>query len=558
MPILIILLSWMVGVPLVMLAISSVRPNGFPLSEGWTLTHYSEIFLDGSFYKLIGNTVTFAAGATVIAMIFGIFIAWLVERTDVPLRRAIRAFVILPMAAPPMLLAVGWTLLLNPRNGFFNLLLKDTFGLASVPFNIYSMAGMIFVEGLSLVPSTFLLLSPSFRNIDPALEEAAAASGATTRMMMWRIALPLIRPALLGTCMFLVIASFVVFDVPGTLGMPARIDFLSTRIYRLLSLNPSGLPDYGGVSAMAVLFLGLLVVLAFGYQRAMGQAGRYVTLTGKGFRARQFKLGGWKWAALACVMLYFFLAVIAPLGMLLWTSFMPYQVAVSKHALSLVTLANHRAFLKNVLVVSAAWNSGLLAVASATAVAILSMLVSWVVVRTKIRGRKVIDVAAFLPLAIPGVMLSVALIYVYLTLSWLQVYGTIWIIAIAYVTTYLSFGSRAMNSVMMQTHPDLEDAGKTSGAGRFRILRRISVPLLAPALIAVWIWVAAHALRELASALMLQGLNNLTIPVLLWGYWSGGEPNKAAAVGVWLVAILIVLVVGWQILAERSNPRTRG
>jgi iron(III) transport system permease protein len=552
-----VLLFWMVGLPLIMLLTSSLKPTGFPLSAGWSVGHYARVYLDPSFYSLTFNTLIFAAGSILIAMFFGTLIAWLVERTDIPFRPLIRTVVILPIATPPVLLAISWTMLIGPRTGFFNQILQGAFGLESPPFNIYSMAGMIFVEGLAMVPSAFLLMAPSFRNIDPTLEDAAAASGASVWFTMRRVVLPLLTPALLASCMFLAIISFVVFDVPGTLGMPVGIYVLSSRIYRLLHLNTTGLPDYGMVSAMAVLFLALLLIMAFGYQRAVKNAGRFVTLTGKGFRPRQFKLKRLRWLAVGVVFLYFSLAVLAPLGVLLWTSLMPYQIKISLDALSLASLANHRAFFANEFAFRAALNSVVIALVSATAVTMLSMLVSWVVVRSKAPGRKIVDLATFIPVAIPGVMLSVALIQLYSTMTWFRAYGTIWIIAIAYATTFLSFGSRSTNSVMMQLHPDLEDAARTAGAGWLRVGYRIVVPLLGPALIAVWIWVLAHAMRELTSALMLQGLDNQTLPVLLWGYWAGGEPTKTAAVGVWLVAALFIVVAGWQIIAERSRVRTQ-
>ena len=240
--------------------------------------------------------------------------------------------------------------------------------------------------------------------------------------------------------------------------------------------------------------------------------------------------------------LYFLLSVVAPLLILLWMSLMPYQTGVSWAALNLLTLDNHLDFLRNARVLTATRNSLVIAVVAATAVASLALLVSWLTARLRVPGRQVIDVLAFIPIAIPGVMIGVALVYVYITLgAVLPIYGTIWIIALAYLTQYLPFGSRAMSGVMMQLHPELEEAGSTSGAGKLRILRRITFPLVWPAVAAVWIWVLAHALRELSSALMLQGRDNAVIPTLLWDYWSGGEPNRTAAGGLWLTIALRAL-----------------
>jgi iron(III) transport system permease protein len=214
----------------------------------------------------------------------------------------------------------------------------------------------------------------------------------------------------------------------------------------------------------------------------------------------------------------------------------------------MATLSNHREFFTNPFIEAATINSIVVALVAATAVAALSLATAWVSIRTRAPGRRVIDALAFLPLAMPGVLIATALVYVYLAAKIIPIYGTIWIIAVAYLTIYLSFGSRAMNGVVLQIHPELDEAARMSGAGLLATLRRVIVPLTTPGLAAVWIWVFAHCLRELTAALMLQGADNATLPTLLYTYWSGGETNKAAAVGVWLVLGLLAVVLIWQLL----------
>lgn len=550
-------LAYLVLVPLLLMLVSSLRPGGFPLDPGWTFANYATVYGAAGFPRLVGTTIAFAIGSTALALALGIALAWLIERTDLPLRGTIRALVILPMATPPILLAIGWAMLLSPRTGFFNLLIRDVFGLAQSPFNVFSLGGMIFVEGLSLVPTTFLFLSPAFRNMDPSLEEAAITSGAGIGMLLRRILLPMLWPSILAAGAFLLIVCLVVFDIPGTLGMPARIFVLSTQIYYLAVDSPTGVPLYGQVSALAAFFLCILFVLGWAYHRLTRQAQRYRTITGKGFRPRLMRLGGWRWVAFAGVTAYFLLAVVAPLAILCWTSLMPYQTRVTWAALDLVTFDNHIDFFANRRVLEAAGNSLTVALVAATAVALISVVLAWLVVRAKIPGARLLDGLAFAPVAMPGVMLGVALVYVYLTLDLgFAVYGTIWIIAIAYVTHYVSFGTRLANGVMVQLHPELEEAGAASGASTVRVLRRITLPLIWPAVVAIWIWVVAHALRELSTALMLQGRGNVVVPTLLWDYWSGGEPNRAAAVGVWLVVALVIFLSLWQAVARSRLERS--
>lgn len=380
------------------------------------------------------------------------------------------------------------------------------------------------------------------------------ASGAGTALLFRRVLLPLLLPALLAALVFLLIVGFVVFEIPGALGLPARIFVLSSQIYFLAADPPGGFPLYGQISALASAFIALLLVLGLLYRRMTAAASRYRTVTGKGFRPRRMRLGPWRWAALAGVCLYFLLAVVLPVGMLVWTSLMPFQARPSWANLSLVTLENHLDFLASPRVFEAVANTALVAVLAATLVAVIATLVAWTTIRLRAPASGLLDTLAFLPIAIPGVMMGVALIYVYLTLDpIIAIYGTVWILVVAYTTEYLSFGNRAAGGVMVQLHPELEEAGRTSGAATLMVLRRITVPLLWPAIAAIWIWVLAHVMRELAIALMLQGRDNRVITTLLWAYWQGGEATRAAAVGVWLVLSLLFVLVAWQVLAARRE-----
>lgn len=550
---LLILLLYLVAVPLVLLLVASFKPTGLPLDPGWSLQHFEAVYADAGFYRLLGNTLIFALGCTVGALLVGGVLAWLIERTDLPAKGAARVMVTLPMVLPPFLLAMGWALLASPRNGWLNDLLKAAFGLERGLLNIYSLGGMVFVETLALVPSVFLILSSAFRNMDPALEEAAMTSGARLPQMLARIFVPMLMPAIAAAAAYLLIVGFLVFDVPGTLGTPVGLFVVSSRIVYLATDQSGGTSAYGQIAAIGVTFLFLLLALTWVYQRMTAQAGRFVTVTGKGFRPRQLRLRRLKPLALFFVGAYFFLAVVAPLGMLVWTSLLPYLAPVSWGMVDQLSLAQHSALLGNTRMAGAAWTSVWVSALSATLVTGLALLTAWAVLRNKGPLRAWIDTLAFMPLAIPGTMIGMALVYVYLTLNSLPVYGTAWILVIAYVTVYLSFSSRTTISTMIQLHPELEEAALTCGSTPAYAVRRIVLPLMAPALMGAWIWVVAHVMRELSTALLLQGEDNATMAVQLWSYWSGGEPNKAAAVGVWLVVAMTVLTLAWQWIAHKNQ-----
>ena len=536
-------LAWLVLAPLLVLAISAFKPTGFLLDPGFTLDILIDTWTSAEVWRLVQRTLAFAAGSTVLALILGGILAFIVERTDLRGRDFVRPFILVPMAIPPFLTAIGWTLLLSPRTGTINIALMQLFGLTKAPFDIYSLSGMIFIEGLALSPSAFLVLSPALRNFDAALEEAALMSGAGSWSLVRRVVLPLLTPALAGASAYLMIVSCMVFDVPGTIGMPGGVSVLSTYLYDLLNNSPTGLPDYAAMSAIALLVIVALSLVCLLYQRLMREASRYVTVGARAFRPRPFHLGALAPAAGIFVTLYALVTVVLPLGMLVWSSLMPYLMPFSLDALHQLTLANHRDIFAEPGMGLALWHSLEIAFVVACVVALFACLISVVVVRSRAPGRGLIDLLAFLPLAMPGVLIGTALVYVYLLVRVVPIYGSVWIITVAHVTVYLSFGSRTTNAALTQLHPELEEAARMCGASRFTGLRRVLVPLAAPALGAVWIWVFSHSLRELSAALMLQGAANKTVPTMLFGYWSQGLATRAAAVGVWLAAGLLALLL---------------
>jgi len=548
------LLLFLVSSPVICLVISSVKKTGFPIDPGFTLINYFITYSDPYTYKLFLNSLIFSAGSTFVALTLGIVFAWLVERTDTPLRSLVKSMIISTMAVPPVILAVSWVLLLSPKIGLFNQILMGLFGLDNPPFNIYSLFGMFFVQGLALVPTTFLMLSPAFRNMDPNLEEAAAVSGAGTLYIIRTIFLPILKPAILSTSIFVFIVGLVVFDVPGIIGLPVRIMVFSSQIF-FATHPPNGLPEYGTVSALAISYLILISITLIFYFKITKQYNKFTTITGKGYRPRPFQLGNWKYAAFSFFLLYIILAIAMPLGILAWTSFLPYYAKFSLKQFSVISLENYRIFFEHRQVILALKNTFIVSIVSATLVALLSFAISWIVTRVRNRSSQILDLLAFLPLGIPHVLMGLALIFVYLTLKFIPIYGTIWIIALAYITNYMSFGTRTMNGAMVQIHKDLEEASEVSGATWSVTFRRITFPLVLPAMISVWIWVAGHAMRELSAALMLASGRNIMLSTLLWGFWEGGNTPAAAAVGVFLILFLIILMLLVQLFGKRTRLR---
>ena len=372
MPSLVLLpLLWLVAVPVLVLLASAFKPTGFLFDPGFTMAHVPEVWLARETWALVGNSLVFALGSSVLALGVGGLLAWLTERTDVPGAGVMRAAMLLPMAIPPFVLAIGWIMLASPRTGALNALLMHVFGLSAPPLNIYSMPGMIFVEALALTPSAYLIMAPAFRMIDPGLEEAALMSGATRLQVLTRIVLPVMTPAIAGTAIYLLVISLVVFDVPGTIGIPAGVKLLATHVYDLLNHAPSGLPEYGPIGAIALGLMIALAGLSLVYQRLMAGTGRFVSVTGKATRSRAFPLGAMRIPAAVLVWLGLAATIVAPLAAIAWVSLLPYQMPLNTGSFAHFTAANHAAFLRDPALGKALWHSLVIAVTASTFTAAL-------------------------------------------------------------------------------------------------------------------------------------------------------------------------------------------
>ncbi|MES2535937.1 MAG: iron ABC transporter permease [Pseudomonadota bacterium] len=547
-----VLMLWLVAIPFLLMAVSSIKPEGMVFDRGFTLAHYANVFQDRQLLGVLWNTLVFVGSAVSISLLISLLLAWLTERTDIPGRRLIRAMIVLPMAMPPLLLAMAWILLLSPRSGLINGLVQQVTGVRAM-FDVFTMPGMIFVQILSIVPTAYLILMSVVRNTNAEMEEAARLSGAGFWRTTFRITIPILSPGLIATTLFLVIAGIATFDIPGAIGMPVGKFVVSSQIYYYVFMSVTGLPLYGQVGVIGLFIVTLMLPLVYLYQRITSDTGRFVTVTGKGKGQSRIPLGRWRFAAVGGVSIYFVLSTVLPLAVLLWVSLMPYQVSVSAAALDLITLKNHVEVFANSRIREATVNTFISSIATATLVVALAVWMAYVIVRLRPRGFGLLNYASFMPLAMPGVILGVSLTYVYLEVSPTLVFGSLGILIIGFTTSYLTYGVQTMNAALIQTSRVLEEAGQMSGASFGRILRRISLPLLLPAMVGVWIWVFSHGLRELTIALMLQSERNVTIATLLWAFWTNGNATGAAAVGIWLTVVMGILVLIWQLVVDRER-----
>jgi iron(III) transport system permease protein len=517
-------------------------PSEFSLST-LTLQNYAKVWSDPGTYTILSNTLWFAIGSMAIGIVVAAGLAWLVERTDVPGKIWIYAGVPMTLAMPGMLQAMAWVLLASPRIGFINKGLMDAFGLPAAPFNVYTLPGMIFIEGLRTAPTAFLMLVPLLRAMDPTLEEAAAMSGARPASALRKVTLSLMLPGLLAVAIFQFTSALEEFEVAGILGLPAGIYVFSTRIYTLLHLT-SSLPAYGEANALAMFYLLVAVLGIYVYSRVIAKAERFTIITGKGYRPRVLPLGLWRWPAAGLAWLYLALSTIIPFLVLAYVSFLPFVQAPSARAFAAMSWDNYQMVFETDSFLPMLWNTFVMTVSVATATVIISFLISVVVVRSKFWARKLLDQLAFLPHAVPGMVLGLALLWVFLQIDKLGVglFGSITSLIIAFTIGYISYGTRVMNAAVLQIHKDLEEAAKVSGAPQWRVFRRVFFPLLQPAFVGVWIWTVLHVVRSAGKPLILtSGGESEVLAVTIWNMWDHGYIQAVAALGTMLILGLLVI-----------------
>jgi iron(III) transport system permease protein len=554
----VIITLWLVIIPLFVLVVFSFR-DGTPWQPGkLTFFNYVNAYSDLEVYVMFLNTSVLAAASTFVSVAIAVFFAFLTERTDMPLRNVAWALILLPMAVPGILYAISWTLLLSPKIGLINIWLRS--GLAAIgfeiqegPFNVYSLWGMVFVDGIRGVTTVFLIVVGAFRAMDPSLEEAARVSGAASYTTFVRVLVPLLMPAILAAFMYSFMGSLESLEIPMVIGFPAGIYVLSTYIY--YSTHRFAPPQYGRSAALGALFIVVCITLVYLYRRMTGHASRYATITGKGYRPRVISLGKWRYPALMMFLSYFVFTIAAPTLILLWRSLIPFYVTPSWSALSQVTGKNYLVVFNEDKILYALYNTITLGVVTATATMALSLAVAWVVVRSDFKSRFFLDTLTFIPHAIPGVVIAISLIFLYLSppLNSLNLYGTIWIMVLGLTASYIAFGSRTMNAAVTQVHLELEEAGKVSGARWATVMRRIIFPLLLPAFVSGWIWVASHALRSFSIPLMLQSKDSIVLSVIMWDLWNEGKAGPTAALGVLLIVALVILTIAGRCLVTRLS-----
>jgi iron(III) transport system permease protein len=514
-----------------------------------SLVWYIEAYADPRNYQAILNTLIIASGAALFATTFGTFMAWAVVRTDMPGWRIIEAASIVPFISTPFIGALAWILLASPQTGLINQLWRILFDTADPLLNIYGVWGIVMVEALYEMPFVFLIVAGALRSMDPTLEEASMSSGAGIWKTTWRVTLPLVLPAILGGALLVFVLAAEQFGVPAVLGTPARIRVLTTSIWDTQSVYP---PKYGLGASLCVTLL-LISMIGLWLQRRMLGTRSYTTVGGKGARPRRISLGPLRWVVLGVCLAYLVLAVVLPYATIFLSSIR--TIWTQDFRWEQLTLQNYNWVLFEYPITQRAlFNSLYLAVVGATVCIVFCALLSFLSLRTHLPGRKALDYLSMLPMAFPGIVLAVGLLRAWISPP-LVLYGTIWILFVAYITRYLPYGVRSTSATLVQIHPELEESSLISGASWFQTFRRVTLPLLKPGLVSGWILLFVSFTRELSASVLLYSPGNEVISVAIYDMWEQGDfrPLSALAFIQIAIALAMLAIVKWVTRVD-SDP----
>jgi len=508
--------------------------------QALTLEKYRMAFSGSEFWDALGNSLIASFGGMVLALSIGVWLAWLTARTNVICKKIIGVAAIVPLFLPSFIGALAWSFLGSPRTGIINIFLRE-FGL---PFtiNIYSLGGIMFIFGLYYTPYVYMFTSGSLNRMDPALEEASSIAGASNWKTTFKVTFPLILPAITSSAILVYILMFEIFSVPAILGQPAKLYFVPTVIYHTVK----GIPphDLNLACAMGILLIVVVTVLLFIQSRILRKRS-FITVAGKGIRPKEVDL---RWARIPCfitALLYFLVAVVLPYIVLFQSALRDYVYMPDIAAFfstATMGLTNIQTVLNDPLFWAALRNTVSMAVFCGLVGGTFYLIVSYIIHRTKLPGRQLLDYICILPVAVAGLVAGMAYLWAWISLP-IGIYGTVWILILAYISRFTPQGLRAVSSSMTQIHPELEEASRISGCGVMGTIWRILFPLVKPGVFSAVTLIMLLSVRELSASIFLYTSKSIVMTVLVYDLWESGSWGPVAVTALCLSFVLLVLVV---------------
>ena len=543
-PTLIAIVGFLTVCPVAMLALGSFS-EGLGAFGTFTTAKYVSAYTDPEFAKIIINTVIFTVGSAIVATTLALFLAYLNTRTNIPFKFLFQIISLVPMMVPHILFAVSWVLLLNPTNGMLNLLLRQMWGFEGVSINIYTLQGMILVEGLLDLPIAYLVIAPAMSSFDVSLEESSRVCGASNWRTLSRITLPVLRPAILAAATLVIVRSMASFAVPSVIGMPGRIYVLATHIYRVVATGYA--TDYGLAAAVGMSALVASITLIFVYRRLTKEGEKYVTVTSRGYRPGTIDLKGARYPLFGIVGILSFILIVLPVAVLFYTSLVPYSMAPSAKALASMSWRHYTAVLNDPVSLLSLKNSLLLGVGGATLGIVLSFFVAYTIVKIRSKASGFLESLSFLSFSFPGIVVGIGFMWFFVQTP---LYATIWALLIGYIATYLPYGIRPLTSAFVQIHGNLEESSRVCGGGPLYTMRRIVLPLLVPGIVSGWILMATMFVRELSLSVVLSRPGTEVLAVQILRFAEDGLWGRLSSLGILMIFISTTLVISASLIGR--------
>jgi iron(III) transport system permease protein len=534
---LILLLAFLSLYPLSMLLYGSLHttPPGIPGT--FDLSGYRQVFTWPT-AVVFANTVGISLIKTVIALALAVLFGWIIARTNTPARGALEVLITLPFFVPPILTAMAWGMLGNPQVGVVNLVWRWITGSADPLVNIYSYGGVIWHMLQYSTPFLFLFIVEAFRSMDPALEEASRMCGASQWRTFLKVTFALMMPAVVTAFLLSFIRGLENFESPLFFGTPAKIEVVTTAIYN--SINHQSVPNYQFASALSFAIMAVMFLLVLWQWRLLRDKS-FQTVTGKGYAPRLIDLGPWRWLTFALCVAFFVISVVLPIGQLLLGSFFQF---FGFYQWDMLTLEHYRSVLSNGEVWRAFRNTFLLGLFGASGTMVLGSIVAYISTRTRWGGRQVIDVLAWLPWMMPGMVLAVGFLWGFAFLpSFISIYGTIWALLIAYVALGTPIAVRVMSAAYRQLSFDLEECSRVHGASWWQTLWRILIALAWPSFAVGWVLTFFGIMRELSASVLLYSVGSEVLSIVLLRMWENGQAETVSVIG--LMMMLLVFLFRW-------------
>ncbi|HYT58056.1 MAG TPA: iron ABC transporter permease [Verrucomicrobiae bacterium] len=503
---------------------------------GLNLTNYLRVFGDKDILPMLSNSVVYAAGSALLGTVLGAFLAWIVARTNTPGKALVELLPLYPILMPPIMKNIAWILLLAPRSGILNGMLQHFFGIETLVFNAFTMAGMVWVFGLACVPLGYLFLLPVFLSFDPSLEESAYIAGSKPVNTMFKITFPLAIPAFTSALVLNFLRGLRSFETPVLQGTPGNIKVFVSRVYDSMALEF----NTGLATAYSVVLVVLSVITLYFYIRATRFSERYATITGKGYRVKVIDIGPWKYLTFLAVFLYFLAGIVLPFIVLIVVSMIPYfDYDTFMQFPSNAVLTNYYTVMRHPSFVTGLYNSLILSVTIAIVTVLAGIVMAFTIYRTRAAGAKVFEFIGTLPLAFPPLVLSVGLLIIFIGTP---LYNSLWALGIGLFVAYLPYAFRNASGSIVNIHKELDEAAWVHGARWRHVFFKITLPILKPSVGGALFYIFIEAIRNVDVAVLLTAPGKEYGPVTLFEYFRVGQWAEAAAGGVIYLIILIVAV----------------